>query len=793
MSSQTWVVGVHENLKQGFRLGELIVEPLLGRITDRGESRHLPPKAAGVLLCLAARPDRIVSRRELLDEVWGAGLGSQEALGHAVSALRTALDDHRDAPRYVRTFPRRGYRLLVEPVQLGESPGDAAVHGPASADFLGELKRRGVIETGLAYLVFGWLLMQVADVTFDQLLLPRWLGTFVTILVIAGFPIALVLAWFIDIVEGRAVLDQGDAGPRPGNVISRSYTAVLGALALAALGVFTYDYFIGLPEHGDPALAAAGDATPVDPNGIAILPFLNIDGSEEARIFAEGLTEDLINRLAKVPSLRVSAGEDSLSLPPNAGSKEVRRRLRVSYYLEGSVRIFGERLRVVTRLIDSANGFHLLSRSFDRDRREFFDLQDEITSLTVANLRVVLPPETQIVPDSLTENQNLDAYVLYRRGMNALHRPVMQESIQEALDWFDQSLLADPEYAAAHAGKCIAYAAGFEVSVDRDLIESAKQSCAAALIRNPNLDVVHVALGDLYWRTGQYASAEEAYQHALSINRNNVDALTGLGMVYHREQQPVLAEEKYRQAVGLQPGNWRTFNSLGTFLYRLGRYDEAADNYRKVISLDPGNTQGYENLGGALMMSGDFAAAAPAFSRSIEIAPGRYAYSNLGMLHYYRGDLEQAVAAHEKAAELAPKDHLSWSNLGDALSFTEDTGRAQAAFRRAERLAESKLAVNATDAETLIELAWIKAMLGKTPEARDLTAQAKKIKAGDPYVHFVSGLVLVKAGEHARAFDDLEAAVDMGFSVEMLAAEPHLRSLRDEARYMALSRAGTAR
>jgi tetratricopeptide (TPR) repeat protein len=245
--------------------------------------------------------------------------------------------------------------------------------------------------------------------------------------------------------------------------------------------------------------------------------------------------------------------------------------------------------------------------------------------------------------------------------------------------------------------------------------------------------------------------------------------------------------------VGLQPGNWRTYNALGTFLFRLGRYEEAADNYRRVISLDPENTQGYDNLGAALMMSGNFAAAAPAFGRSIEIAPSRYAYSNLGMLHYYLGDLEQAIAAQERAAELAPNDHLTWSNLGDALSFTDDTDRAQAAFRRAEQLAESKLAVNATDAETLIELAWIKAMLGKTPEARELTAQAKKIKVSDPYVHFVSGLVLVRAGELEQAYDDLEAAVDMGFSVEMLAAEPHLRSLRDQARYVALSQMRTAR
>lgn len=786
---------MNENLKEGFRLGDLLVQPLRGRVIARDESRHLSPKAAEVLLCLAARPNRVVSRKELLDVVWGAGLGSQEALSHAVSVLRTALDDHRDHPLYIQTVPRRGYRLLLQPMPVGES-GDTHAHTgdppplPA-ADFLGELKRRGVIETGFAYLVFGWLLMQVADVTFDQLLLPRWLGTFVTVLVIAGFPVALVLAWFIDIVEGRAVLDRRDADRKPRNLVSRTYTAVLGALALAAIGVFTYDYFIGLPDHGDPPVVPA-DAnialeTPVDPNGMAILPFLNIDGGEEARIFAEGLAEDLINRLAKVPSLRVSARSDSFSLPPNAGSDEVRRRLRVSYYLEGSIRVVEERLRVVIQLIDSANGFHLLSRSFDRERREFFDVQDEIANLTVANLRVALPPETRAVPASPTENQNLDAYVLYRRGMDAVHRPVTTESIRDALDWFDRSLAADPEYAAAHAGKCIAYVLGFDVVIDPGFVELAEASCAAALTRNPNLDVVHVALGDLRWLTGQLAQAEEAYRRALTINENNVEALTGLGAVYHREQKPHLAEEMYRKAIGLQPGNWRTYDALGMFLFELGRYAEAAENFRRVLSVDAGNIDGYGKLGAALMLSGEIAAAEPAFRRSLEINPQRDAYSNLGMMYYYLGKMEEAVAALEKSAQLAPKDHLTWSNLGDALSFTDDTDRAHAAFRRAETLAQSRLAVNASDADTMIELAWIKAMLDEYDDAVALIAPAKRLKPDDPYIHFISGLVRVKSGDRGGGYEDLESAVEMGFPLEMMSVEPHLRALRDEPRFVAMT------
>lgn len=785
---------MNEHLNAGFRLEELLVLPLRGQVTSQHGTRHLPPKAAEVLLCLASEPGEIVSRKDLLRKVWGDGQGSQEALSHAVRALRLALEDHPDNPRFIQTNPRRGYRLLIEP-----QPADApdSHEEPTSPDelieqqgFFSELKRRGVLETGLAYVVFGWLIMQVVDVTFDKLLLPQWLGTFVIVLVIAGFPIALVLAWFIEIVEGRAVLDRRQSPRTMKGVVSRTYVAIIGALLLATAGVYGFDYFVGLPADDMQSASAEHDSlapeTPVDANSIAVLPFLNIDGSEESRIFAEGLAEDLINRLAKVPSLRVSSRSDSFSLPPGAGSGVVRQRLRVSYYLEGSVRSIGERLRVVIQLINSQSGFHLMSRSFDRDRREFFAMQDEIAGLTVSNLRVALPPETQIFLDSPGESPNLDAYLLYRRGMDALHRPMTTGSIRQALEWFNESLIVDPEYAAAYAGLCTTYVSSFDVIGKAEYIDEAEKFCAAALARNPNLDIVHTALGDLHFRTGRYNHAESAYERALSVNVNNVDALTGLAGTFHRDRSPELAEEKYRQAIGVQPGNWRTYDTFGTFLYNSGRYEEAADNYRNVLSLDGRNIQGYGNLGAALMLSGNFAEAAAAFKRSIEIQPRADAYSNLGLIHYYLSEMDDSVSAHRQAVALAPNDHLSWANLGDALSFAEEKDEALAAFRKAESLAERKLSINSRDAETLIDLAWIRAVLDRPVEADELISRAETIAPTNPYVRFVSALIAVRSGDDQKAVSALEAAVASGYPLELLVAEPHLSSLREHPGFMAL-------
>ncbi len=201
------------DLLQGFYLGDLLVEPLKGLVTGRAGSQHLPPKAVEVLLCLAATPGELVTREFLLDEVWGKDHGSQIALSRAISEIRHALDDHPDDPHYVQTMPKRGYRLVVEPEASASNnatvvPGAKNSVQVADIGLLENLNRRGVLETTIAYMVVGWLLIQIADVVFGQLHFPAWAGTFVTVLVIAGFPIAVVLSWYLEFRDVRAIVHR---------------------------------------------------------------------------------------------------------------------------------------------------------------------------------------------------------------------------------------------------------------------------------------------------------------------------------------------------------------------------------------------------------------------------------------------------------------------------------------------------------------------------------------------------------------------------------------------------------
>jgi adenylate cyclase len=538
-----------------------------------------------------------------------------------------------------------------------------------------------------------------------------------------------------------------------------------------------------------PAVAAVESATPsavVEPDSIAVLPFYNIDGTDDMRIFSEGLSEDVINRLTVIPPLRVSSRGDSFELGPNVSSQEVRRRLRVAHYLEGSVRKTGERLRVVAQLIDSSNGFHVVSRTFDRPIGEFSQIQDEITKVIVANLRVALPSLADAPVYSTAETASFDAYLAYRRGMDIIHRPLTSASTAEALAAFRASLAVDPDYAAAYAGICLTYSAAYDVLRELEYIAQAERSCGAALERNPNLIVVHDALGELYLRTGRYADAERSFTRALAIHANDVPALTGLANAYSSQQRLVDAESRYRQAVGLQPGNWRAYDWLGKFFYANGRYREAAEAYREIVAIDDGNATGWGSLAAAWLLTGDLDAAAQASQRAMALDPSAQTIANAGMVHYYLGELSEARALLERAIATAPQYHVAWSNLGDVLAFSGDTEGARAAFTEAERLTRAQLEVNTQNADRVIDLAWITAMLGRLDEARGLIDRARALAPDDPYVDFYEALVRVRGGDTDAAIERLEAAVERGFSRALIRAEPHLRELRSQQRFAQL-------
>jgi tetratricopeptide (TPR) repeat protein len=341
----------------------------------------------------------------------------------------------------------------------------------------------------------------------------------------------------------------------------------------------------------------------------------------------------------------------------------------------------------------------------------------------------------------------------------------------------------DPEYAAAFAGKCAVLTAIYRINSDPESVRLAESACSTALELNPNLDMVHTALGDLYALTGQYTESEVAYLQALRINPKSVRSLTGLADIYRLQSRPEEAEATLQSAIGLQPGNWGPYNSLGYFFFRQGRFDEAAEQFGHVVSIDKRNIRGISNMAASYMMAGNFEEAAPAFQQAIAIEPQTVNYSNLGIMYYYLGRYDEAAAAIREAIKLTPNDYLPWSNLGDILFVNGKASEARAAFATAKDLIDAALDVNPNDPGTLTDLAWIQAMLGDNQQALQNIKKASSALADDPYVYYIRGLINKRFGNTEEALDDFEAAVAKGYSKTILKAEPHLTELRNNPRF----------
>jgi tetratricopeptide (TPR) repeat protein/DNA-binding winged helix-turn-helix (wHTH) protein len=785
---------VKAELLQGFYLGEVFVEPLTRRITGPGFSERLTPKATEVLLQLAMTPSSLVTREMLLNKVWGEGKGSPEAISNAIRELRHAFRDAAESPRYIQTVPGRGYRLILTPQFPDDQastivPGARGGDGFGALDFVQNLRQRGVLEAALAYLVFGWLIIQVADVVFAQLLLPQWMGTFVTYLVLAGFPVVLLLSWFLEYRDGKAMLDRGPQRYSPRRRFSRTYLSVVGSLLVASAAVFVYDRYVGLPEAEQVAPQVpeiVEESRPVNPNSIAVLRFLNIDGSEQTEIFASGFAEDLLTRLSRLPGMSVSSRGDAWSLGPTSASTDVRRRLRVAYYVEGSVRLVGDDLGVNVKLIDSETGFQVTSRSFDAAVEDFNRIQREITNMTVANLRVALPPETLSMLESMYEEADLDSYILYRRGREMFERPRTIESLTGAIELFRQALSFDPDYAAAHAGLCSAYVEITEVRTSSEDIREAESACGFALRSDSRLYMVYSALGELYQGTGRIAEAEEAFDEALAINPQDVQAMAGLAGVYRRTERFPEAEELLNTAIERQPGNWRAINNLGGFLFGMGRYKEAAEQYREVVLIDSENFAARTNLGSALTMAAEFEEGRQVYEESLAIRPNQRGYSNLGVIYYYLGEFEKSLETHRQAARLAPTLALVWLNLADSQFFANQRAEAAASYQKAFELSTNVLSVNPSDGEAVTTLAWAQHMLGDSVAALTSIDRGLRIDSGDPYTYYYDAMIRYQTGDREAALSSLAAALERGYPPGLLVAEPHLGELRADDRFHAI-------
>jgi adenylate cyclase len=289
--------------------------------------------------------------------------------------------------------------------------------------FFAEVKRRNVYKVAIAYGAVAWLLTEVATQVFPFFEIPNWVVRLVVLVIIAGFPIAVVIAWAFELTpEGLKRTEIADAKYPLGRSPKRAWIYIVIIAGAISVGIF----FLG--RYTSPKQREANE---LPGKSIGVLPFVDLSQAKDQEYFCDGISEEILDALAKVEGLRVVACTSSFSFKgKNADVAQIAQKLNVENVLEGSLRREGNRIRITAQLINARNGFHIWSETFERELQGVFAVQDEITRSIVDALKIKLA----VAPPAHAE-QNTEAYDLYLQGLYFSNKSD-EEQLRKALDLF---------------------------------------------------------------------------------------------------------------------------------------------------------------------------------------------------------------------------------------------------------------------------------------------------------------------------------------------------------------------
>lgn len=795
---------MNEVLRTGFWIGDVRVRPIDYLIAGADGSHRVSPAVMEVLVCLATHQGETVDAGQIEKWVWPGGGGDGQRLAESIRELRVHLGDSPDSVKVIAET-EDGYRLRP-PVRREDAAIGTASNGvlpeettSAIAKIIANLSKRRVFRTVGAYAISMWVIIQIADAVFDPLGIPDWAMSLLVWVTVLGFPLVVILSWTLQITSTGIIRDDQSADPQmpiktvPGRGID---FAIIGILILI-IGYLVYERTVStdqrtfiMTEQGEYELPQIYPAS-IERNSIAVLPFINQSDDPRIEYLADGLAEDVLNLLANIRELKVPSRSSTFYFKDkDIDLENIAERLRVRNVLEGSVRGPIEDMLISTKLVEANTGYNVWSQVYSPRNADVLQVRDEIARSVVESLKVVLSVESQNFI-LRRPTQSADAYDYYLQALSYLRRPRSEQTLDNAEGLFRRALDHDPEYALAYAGLCETYLGNFRLKHRTEIVEPAERSCNQALLLNPGLVEVHVALGNLYRHRGEYEEAEREYQRAIVMNPKLETAYYGLAKTYEAQDRLDEAEGLLKYAVDLEPGYWGTHLALGNYYLDFGQPAEAIQPFTRVTELNPEYALGFNSLGAALYNSGNLTAGEAAYLKSLEIAPSEFALSNMGSVYYHTERFEPAVEMFARAIDYTPNDFRNWGRLAFAQRFVPGLeGAAEKNFKSAITLASEALVINPNDWRIQAYLSSYYANVGDFENSRLSLEEALSLGPNDPHVHYFGAVAKMAAGEEEAALSFLERASRLGYATNAIATDPDFIDIRDEERFMALMDAG---
>jgi len=440
-------------------------------------------------------------------------------------------------------------------------------------NFFAELKRRKVFKVGAAYLIVAWLAVQAASIGFPAFDAPPWALRIFILVALLGFPISVVMAWVFDISREGVKLDSQASG-------SKGLFAAAALLIVLAL----VWYFYGQPSFrkGDVTTPAVADR-----NSIAVLPFTNISGKADEDYFSDGMTEELLNVLAKVPQLKVVARTSVFQFKEKAGDvREIGRKLGVTNIVEGSVRRDGPEVRITAQLVRVADGFHIWSETYDRKLERVFALQDEIAQRISDALKVSLGVSA---PVTVRAPIDPEAYDEYLKGRALLRQ---RRDLPTAIAHFNKAVARAAEFAAAWSSLSLTYEVSFwytphmTAAYQTEMLTGEKEAAERAASLEPDAAPTEHALGNLARAEFHYADAEQHYLRAMQLDPSYPDVREDYAELLYEVGRMEDSLRAARQLVELDPYFGVGWARMCDAASALDRRDEVKESVQRIRAIN---------------------------------------------------------------------------------------------------------------------------------------------------------------------------------------------------------------
>ena len=651
--------------------------------------------------------------------------------------------------------------------------------------FFEEVQRRKVYRVAAAYIIAAGFIIQIGSAVFPAWELPNWTFRLVVVLLLIGFPIALILAWAYDVTP------QGIRATAPGAHRRRNLIMLVatGVVVSAAAGFFL------LPRVS---------ARKID-KSIAVLPFESLSDEKENAYFADGMQDDILTNLSKIGDLKVISRMSVMSYrgTGSRNAREIGKALGVSTLLEGSVRRMGNRVRVNVQLINADNDEHIWAEDYDRDLTDVFAIQTDLAQKITSALQAKLSPSEKARIDR-RPTQNPDAYLLFVQAHDYATRPDMfRDTLLKAEQPFEQATKLDPNFAAAFAGLSMVeswmYHSWDPLHARR---EKARAAANEALRLQPDLPEAHLALGfSYYYGDRDYGRALAEFEVAKRDLPNEAQAYMAIGAIQRRQGKWAESTANLKKAAELDPKSGSVLLNFA-YNYMATRNFEAADKtFDRAIEAAP-ESFGSRALKGevAIRWKGDVSVA----EKELASVPpgidpeGLVTLGRAGVLTLQRRFPEALQVIQQFHGETlpgystapCPKGFLE----GALYSYLGDKVKAQAAFERARVLAEQLVRESPDDSARHAQLGQILAGLGQKDAAINEGKRAVELRPESqdafdgPEVTAALAQIYAWTGERDQAFGLLDHLLTTpnGITIPVLKLDPVWDPLRKDPRFQGL-------